>query len=148
MRKSVRLSPDGPEVFELECGSGSSFHPLPRRDETLPEIYEITENLPGIHEIAAEMYEMAEDETSPEIHDIADSGFERAANFLLTLSTERDGEARKVERNPTSDRDGNPSSDMVHSGGNLQRLESLANTGNGGYHCIFWRKSPETGKSR
>ena len=64
--KSARLSPIGPEVFEFECGSGPSLRPLPRRrcrladDETPPEMHEI-----------AESYEIAEDETLPEKHEIA-----------------------------------------------------------------------------
>ena len=36
VRKSARLSPNGPEVFEFECGSGSSLHPLPRPRRRLP----------------------------------------------------------------------------------------------------------------
>ena len=35
VRKSARLSPNGPEVFEFESGSGSSLHPLPRRRRRL-----------------------------------------------------------------------------------------------------------------
>ena len=55
-----------------------------------------------IHEIAAEIFEITEDETSPEIHDIADSGFERAANFLLTLcqqnEMEKHGKSNEIQR--------------------------------------------------
>ena len=83
-----------------------------------------------------EVYEIAEDETLPEIRDIADRGFEEAANLMLTLcqlnEREKHGKSREL---PKLDRDWNPSSDMVHCGGNLQRLVSLANTGNGGYRC-------------
>ena len=48
------------------------------------------------------MYEIAEDETSPEIHDIADSGSGRAANLLLTLcqqnEMEKHGKSNEIQR--------------------------------------------------
>ena len=48
--------------------------------------------MPEIHEIAAETYEIAKDETSPEIHDISDSEFEEAANLMLTLCQQNEME--------------------------------------------------------
>ena len=113
-------------------------------DEMLPvlheiaEVYEIaeTETLPEKHETAPETYETAEDESSPEVHDIADKGVRRSGKpHADSVPTERDGETRKAVLNPTSERDGNPSSDTVHCRGTQQWLESLANTTNGGYQC-------------
>ena len=156
MRKSARLSPIGPQVFEIECGSGLSLHPLPRRRRRLlhrtPGVGErgrklarlSAELLPDVDDLRPkydkqnsrasrdsmtrpEMYEVTEDETSDEKHDIADKRFEKAANLLLTLCQQNDMEKHgEIERNPMSDRDGNPSNDVVHCGRSPQRLESLA----------------------
>ena len=68
-RKSALLSPNAPEIFEFECGRGSSLHPLPRRRRRLAD-----------DEMLPELYEIDEDEMWPEVHDIADRGFEEAAN--------------------------------------------------------------------
>ena len=177
-RKSARLSSNAPEVFEVECGSDSSLRPLSRRrrrladDETLPEIYEIAEDEtpPELHETVPEMYEIAQDESTktpwvyltvawkcwtqtipcstrpcrrhlrmrrvPEEYEITDGIRRSGQPYAHTVPAERDGEARKVVRNPTAHRDGNPSSDMVHCGGNLQRLENLAVTENDVYQCV------------
>ena len=94
VRKSARLSSNAPEVFEFECGSDSSLRPLPRRRRRLADDKTLPETLP-------EMYEIAENETSPEIHDIADRGFEEAANLMLTLcqqnEMEKHGKSREIQ---------------------------------------------------
>ena len=75
--------------------------------------------------------ETSEDETMPEVYVITDGCFEEAANLMLTLcqqnETKKHGKSSEIQRHP--------SSDMVHCGGNLQRLESLAITGNNEYQC-------------
>ena len=126
LRKSARRSPNGPEVFELECGSGSSLHPLRRRDEIAED-----ETLPEIHEIAAEIFEIAEDETSPEIFDITDSGFEEAANLLLTLCQQNEKHSKSYEIQRQKETETCRAIWYIVEG-NLPRLESLANTGNVG----------------
>ena len=109
VRKSARLSPNGPEVFEFESGYGSSLHPLPRRRRRRPprtsgvgvkgrksarlspEVFEISrgsgssaESLPDVDDLRPEndkqtpelhetiRSERAEDETLPEIYEIAE----------------------------------------------------------------------------
>ena len=88
-RKSARLSPNAPEIFEFECGRRSSLHPVPKRrrqiadDEMLPELYEI-------------------DEDAPEVDDIADREFEEAANNMLTHCQRNEmvkhGKLREIQR--------------------------------------------------
>ena len=68
-------------------------------NETLPEMYETAEDetLPEIHEMP-EVYETAEDEMSPEMHDISDRGFEEAANLMLTLCQQNEMEKHRKSR--------------------------------------------------
>ena len=44
------------------------------------------------------MYETAEDEMSPEMHDISDRGFEEAANLMLTLCQQNEMEKHRKSR--------------------------------------------------
>ena len=169
-KKSARLSPNGPEVFEFDAVRGSALQPLlqVKGDVSLLrksarrflEVFEISsgsgsppEALPCLGGLLAEndmqtleihetiwsetfedetLHEIAVDERSPEIHEIAGSGLERSANLLLRMRWRSTGKSREIQRQ-TETGTRRAIWDIVEE--NLQRLESLANTGNGEYQC-------------